>query len=97
MATITTNLKIPKPDGNEYFNRTEFNNILDVIDQNAASKKDVENIDLSNLATKEEVTTHKSDMAKHNQFMDGDIKKQISFGINSDLGCLTINISEAIE
>lgn len=51
MATITTNLKIPKPEGNEYFNRTEFNNILDVIDQNAA--------------TKEEVTTHKNDYVKH--------------------------------
>lgn len=41
MATNTTNLKIPKPEGNEYFNRESFNHILDVIDQNTASKDDI--------------------------------------------------------
>lgn len=41
--------------------------------------------------------SHDSDLAKHNQFMDGDTKKQIEFGINSDLGCLTVNISEVTK
>lgn len=44
MATNTPNLKIPKPDGNEYFTRTAFNNIMDAIDQNAASKEEVKEV-----------------------------------------------------
>ncbi|WP_332649648.1 hypothetical protein [Lysinibacillus sp. 54212] len=44
----------------------------------------------------ESVTQHLAEMAIHNQFMDGAVKKQISFGVNNELGCLTINISEVI-
>lgn len=52
---------------------------------------------LDSKASNEKVNAHLNDLAKHNQFMDGDKKKQITFGVNSDLGCLTINISEVIE
>ena len=42
------------------------------------------------IATKEEVDQHKAEMAQHNQFMDGAQKKQLVFGINKTLNCLTI-------
>lgn len=51
--------------------------------------------DLTQLQT--QVTEHLAEMAQHNQFMDGSVKKQISFGANNTLGCLTIKISEVIE
>jgi hypothetical protein len=43
MPENTPNLGIPKPLGNEYFNRTNFNQILDTIDQNAAEKETLDN------------------------------------------------------
>lgn len=58
MSTNTPKLNIPKPLGNEYFNRTKFNEILDVIDQNAASVED-----LSTLETT--ITSHLADYVKH--------------------------------
>jgi hypothetical protein len=43
MPENTPNLGIPKPLGNEYFNRSNFNQILDAIDQKAANKETVDN------------------------------------------------------
>jgi uncharacterized protein YabE (DUF348 family) len=60
VPTNTPKLNIPKPLGNEYFNRTKFNEILDVIDQNAASVED-----LSTLETT--VTSHLADTASLTQ------------------------------
>ncbi|UGB31718.1 hypothetical protein [Metabacillus sp. B2-18] len=41
MPTNTPRLGIPKPLGNEYFNRTKFNEILDTIDTGAAKDSDL--------------------------------------------------------
>lgn len=49
-------------------------------------------LQVDELETK--VTAHLEDMAKHNQIMDGSIKKQLVFGINQNLGCLTVDIAE---
>ncbi|WP_042348238.1 hypothetical protein [Bacillus massiliigorillae] len=104
MATNTPNLNIPKPDGNEYFNRTQFNAILDVIDLNAATKQEVQdavgNIDLSKLATKEEVntvdsalTSHKNDYLPH-KFIDGATTYRYGFSVIN--GVLTFNYEEVV-
>lgn len=43
------------------------------------------------------LSKHQAYMVKHNQIMDGGIKKQLVFGINPTLNCLTIDITEATE
>jgi hypothetical protein len=40
VSTNTPNLNIPKPNGNEFLNRTNFNQILDAIDTNVKAKLD---------------------------------------------------------
>jgi predicted Zn-dependent peptidase len=40
VPTNTPNLNIPKPNGNEFLNRTNFNQILDAIDSNVKAKLD---------------------------------------------------------
>lgn len=59
--------------------------------------------DLNGLATKQELQdvdndliAHKADMAQHNQYMDGATKKQLTFGVNKTLGCLTVTIGDVI-
>ena len=41
MPTNTPNLQLPKPLGTEYFNRTNYNALIDAIEANAAKKADL--------------------------------------------------------
>ena len=76
MPTNTTRLNIPKPLGNEYFNRTKFNEILDAIDSGAASLNEIgiltelETTEKANLVgsvneVKQTVDEHKADDLQH--------------------------------
>lgn len=52
----------------------------------------------SRILTLETTTNeHVSDLAKHNQFFDNGIKKQVVFGVNTELNCLTVEILEVFE
>lgn len=69
MPENTQRLSIPKPLGNEYFNRENFNEILDVIDLNAATNEEVENLAGAGRTTEtvksvaDELATHKQEDA----------------------------------
>ena len=61
MPENTPRLNIPKPLNNEYFNRTNFREILDVIDENAATKQETENLTTDFETLELDVAAHKAD------------------------------------
>lgn len=69
MPENTPRLSIPKPLGNEYFNRENFNEILNVIDLNAATNEEVEDLAGAGRTTEtvksvaDALETHKQDLA----------------------------------
>lgn len=50
---------------------------------------DVPNANMDKIDTS--INAHISNMAQHNQILDGTQKKQLIFGINRTLNCLTID------
>ncbi len=64
-----------------------------------AIKQAVDGVDLSNITqavanVDTRLTKHLDNMAQHNQYMDGTTKKQLVFGVNQTLNCLTVDIVE---
>lgn len=91
----TPNFNLEKPDYNDFADVQALNRNADKIDAELKRLND-EKASSTNLANlQNEVTSHlEQDMIQHNQFMDGTIKKQIAWGYNQSLGCITAYISE---
>ncbi|WP_312130574.1 hypothetical protein [Lysinibacillus capsici] len=56
----------------------------------------INEVDKKATTIQQQFNAHLDDDVVHNRFMDGAVKKQISFGFNPVLGCLTATISEVV-
>ncbi|MER2170546.1 MAG: hypothetical protein ABS938_07900 [Psychrobacillus psychrodurans] len=84
----TPNLLLKLPETHEHVLVEDLNENFTKIDTEIAKITDEE------TGVEAKFIPHLGNMAMHNQFMDGSVKKQLVFGVNSTLNCLTINVVE---
>ena len=81
----TDKLLLKLPDPTDYVLVEDLNENFEKIDEEITAINDPE------TGVGATLTKHLADMAQHNQIMDGTQKKQLVFGINKTLNCLTID------
>lgn len=101
----TPNYNLRKPDYEDFADIVILNQNADIIDTemkridsiSTNNRIDVQNLTQSVNATQSilsivgnNLNDHVMNMAQHNQIMDGAQRKQLVFGINRTLNCLTI-------
>jgi len=68
---------------------------LETVDKSLAGA--INEVKQESSTVKQELDTHSRDMAKHNQFIEGNKKYQMILGWNTELNCPTMDYVEVVK